>query len=70
MIGKIWIYDEVTQDGIVVGQDGQRYRFSSKDYLGSNELKIGGAVNFKIEGRWAREITLLASATMKTADAQ
>jgi hypothetical protein len=66
MIGTVWHYDEVLQGGIIVGQDERRYRFSRKDYLGSNELKEDDTVDFKIEGNWAKEITLLAAASKDT----
>jgi len=61
LTGTIWTYDQVTEDGYIFGQDNQKYRFSRKDYSGSQELAEGDTVVFKAAGRWANEITLLAA---------
>ena len=63
MIGQIWHFDTETQDGLIIGRDNQRYRFSMIDYHNNNEPVEGNMVDFKVEGQSAKEIILMTSAT-------
>jgi hypothetical protein len=63
MIGQIWAYDAGTQDGLIIGRDNQEYAFSDRDYSGNLALKEGNMVDFRIDGRQAREIRLLTLRT-------
>lgn len=47
MRGQILGVDARTGDGLVAGQDGQRYRFAPEDWAHRGELAIGSEVDFE-----------------------
>jgi hypothetical protein len=62
MIGIVFYYDAETQDGVIVGDDTRRYRFSRCDYRSQHDPVEGVVVDFTIEGTTAKNIIVLLSA--------
>jgi hypothetical protein len=60
MQGVVFHNDEGTHKGIIVGMDRKQYGFTRQDWIG-DEGKEDDAVEFKIEGNFAREVRVITS---------
>jgi hypothetical protein len=59
--GQIWRYSEESFSGFIVGNDNQTYRFSITDFLSGEDMIEGNVVEFRKEGKSAKDIVLLGT---------
>jgi len=60
MKGLILDYN-TQEEGVISGDDGQRYQFTSNDLKGDTNPTVGSKVDFDVEGSLAKNIYPLAS---------
>lgn len=62
MIGRILAYDPLKAEGVISGEDGNRYTFNGSDWRSAgNSPGAGVQVDFTVEGSLAHEIFAVSS---------
>jgi hypothetical protein len=65
--GKILDYNSQSRQGLIRGNDGNRYEFSADEYRSQAEIRIGQAVDFEVDGKRAVGVYLLMNKLTQTA---
>jgi hypothetical protein len=60
MYGTIAKFSPEIGVGIIVAEDGSRYRFSARRVVNGHEMRPGRQVDFVLEGRAAADVIVLA----------
>ena len=58
MFGKISIFDTDTNEGKILGDDGESYDFHIGEWLSSHNIQVGQAVYYEVEEDEARNILI------------
>ena len=66
MNGKILDYSIQKSGGVISGNDGSRYSFSTKEWKNSKSPEVGQVVDFEIEGKEAKGIYLEAVSSVNS----
>jgi hypothetical protein len=62
MFGIVWTYNEKEEEGYIIACDKQLYSFSKADYVNSSLPQECTMVDFRTDGKLAKEMNLVTSA--------